>query len=106
MQTLSLLILHSFSVKETATGPPLSMGLRDFELMERELNLHPSTPQYVQRAMKASRFWGPDGSTLSNTASFFKFFFYSNLRLETGTHQLSCLSRFGSLVSSHSTHKV
>lgn len=70
MQTLEVLILRSFSVKQTATGPPLSMGLSDFELMERKLNLHPSTTQYVRRVMKASKFWGPASSTLSNTPVF------------------------------------
>jgi hypothetical protein len=83
VQTLALLILRSFSVKQTATGPPLSMRLSDFELMERELGLHPLTPQNVRRAMKASKFWGPDSSTLSNTTVF------NDLQLETG-RLISC----------------
>jgi hypothetical protein len=40
------------------------MGQSDFEKVERELNLHPSTAQYFRRSMKASRFWGPNKSTL------------------------------------------
>jgi hypothetical protein len=42
------------------------MSRSDFELMEKHLNLHPSTVQYAQRAMKASKFWGPDRNTLRN----------------------------------------
>ncbi len=93
--------ISSFSVKQTTTGPPLSMKLSDFELMERELNLHPSTLQYVRRAMKASRFWGPDSSTLSNTPGLSESTIWYRQ-----AHQSFSLSRHNSRISPHSTHTL
>jgi hypothetical protein len=58
----------SFAVKKNATSPSLAMGLSEYEMAERELGLHASTPQYIRRAMKASRFWEPNKSTLSMTS--------------------------------------
>lgn len=66
-----MLTLCRFSVKQSPTRSLLAMEFPHFELVERELNLHPSTLQYVRRSMKASRFWGPDCSSLRNMPSFY-----------------------------------
>jgi hypothetical protein len=50
------------------------MDLLDFQFIETQLNLHPSTLQYARRAMKASKFWSPDGDNLRETLHFYDSF--------------------------------